>query len=329
VRNRRVIPPDDVTWEDVLVPFYFTATRGEPQSTKGNEGLTAASGRAGPRTAKTGKSRSAVKSASTTVKLEPHEYLAGYALEILSASGLRQHTIAVLVDNKSVSLWYFDRSGAISSTEMNLENENGREMFYSVLEVFALASRWELGYVSRLFQGAEWPTPESVGNLLLWNRNKKKQIWELAKLKKLNTGTRGLIGRGTAVYSFGDDEKDPDAPYALKLSWQPVLRPPELDFLLRAEREGVEGIPRVLAVDNLGNLLDGIRGRLPPSPGLEAEKTDRQLRALVFDRVCRPLSEFPIIERPLDFLKIFKQLIISMSPRRPSYREEAHNLNSV
>ena len=212
---------------------------------------------------------------------------------------------------------------------MNLETDNGREMFYSVLGVFALANRCELGYVSRLFPSAEWPNTESVGNLLLWNRNGKKQNWDLANLKKLNTGTRGLVGRGTAVYSFGDDEKDPDAPFALKLSWQPVLRPRKQDFLLCAERAGVEGIPRVLAGDNLGNLLDGIRGRLPPSPGLEAGKTDRQLRALVFDRVCRPLSEFPIIERPLDFLKIFKQLIISMSPRRPSYRVEAHNLNSV
>jgi len=311
--NQRVNSPDDVTWEDVLVPFYFTATRGEPSASKGVGTPSTKSGRL-----KGGSRAAAIKATPAPIKLEPHEVLAGYALEILSASGLRQHTITVLVDNKLVSLWYFDRSGVISSTEMDLETAVGRDMLYTVLGVFSLANRDDMGYVRRIFPGTEWPFPENVGGLHLRDRKGTPKSWELANLTKLNTGSRGLIGRGTTVYSFGDDEKDFDAPFALKLSWQPISRLPEAKFFEAAENAGVEGIPRFLAGDELANLSEGIRGRLQCSLNIGAEQSDRELRALVFDRVCRPLNEFPIMERPLDFLRIFKQLIISAClPCRP------------
>jgi hypothetical protein len=294
---------------------------------KGSEEAGTTSSRAGKSGVMKGKSRAmANKGSPATLKLESHEILAGYAMEILSASGLRQHTIAVIVDNESVSLWYFDRSGAISSTDMNLSTKTGREAFYGVLDVFGCARRDDWGYVKRLCPSAWWPSLENAGGLLLWDRDDRQQSWELSNLKRLNTGSRGLVSRGTMVYSFGDDDNDPDAPYALKLSWQPVSRPSETGFLVRAQDAAIDGIPIVLAGDALANLSDGIRGRLSPSFSPGPEQTDRQLRVLVFDRVCRPLNEFPIMERPLDFLRILKQLIISAS-QPCGLLTQAHNLN--
>ena len=311
VCTQGVRSPGHVSWGDMLVPVYFTATRAEPQPTKGGEGVTTTPKRVGK---SSGKSRAATtKSSPTAVQLKPHEVLAGYALEILSASGLRQHAIAILVDNESVSLWYFDRSGVISSTEMNLKTETDQEMFYDVLGILGCASRTDLGYVKRLCPSTGWPSRENAGSLLLWDRGGESRNWDLENLKKLNIGSRGLIGRGTTVYSFGDNGTDPDAPFALKLSWQPTSRPSEADFFVAAQDAGVEGTPRVLAMDRLASLSEGIRSRLPSSSSPWKGQTDRELRALVFDRVCRPLSEFPIMERPLDFLSIFKQLITSMS----------------
>ena len=294
----------------MLVPFYFTATHAEPQSTKGSEGMTNGVGKS---TGTKGKLRvRTAKNSPAAIRLEPREVLAGYALEILSASGLRQHVIAVLVDNESISLWYFDRSGVISSTEMNLETKKGQDMFYDVLGILGCASRTDLGYVRRLCPSAWWPSTENAGSLLLWDRHGKSRNCDLANLKKLNTGSRGLIGRGTTVYSFGGDE-DSSAPFALKLSWQPTSRPSEARCFVAAELAGVEGIPHMLAMGHLASLSGGIRSYLPSSSNPWEGQIDRELRALVFDRVYRPLNEFPIVERPLDFLNIFKQLITSMS----------------
>ena len=294
------------------MPFYFIATRARPQSAKGSEEVT---NRVGKSTGTKGKlGVTAAKNSSAVGQLKPHEILAGYALEILSASGLRQHVIAVLVDNESISLWYFDRSGVIPSTKMNLETETDREMFYNVLGILGCAGQSDLGYVKRLCPSVGWPSTKNAGSLVLWDRYDKPRNYDLANLKKLNIGSRGLIGRGTTVYSFGDDGTDPDdAPFALKLSWQPTSRPSEAVFFMVAQKAGVEGIPRVLAMDCLASLSDGIRSRLPSLFSPWEGQTERELRALVFDRVCRPLNEFPIMERPLDFLSIFKQLITSMS----------------
>lgn len=295
----------DISWEDVLAPFYFTAPRSQSQPPVNNQAAVQPTSRRAKLKANTG----ARNSLSTAPKLEPHEILAGYALEILSTSGLRQHTFAVFVDNEAVSIWYFDRSGAISSADMNLATDAGRDSFYHVLGVFACAGRNDWGFVERLCSHTDWPSVENAGRLVLWDREEQQQNWILANLTRLNNGSRGLIGRGTVVYSFGQDD-DPSARYSLKLSWQPVTRTSEVEFLMRAEAAGIEGIPKVLSADNLAVLSDGIRGRLSSlAPG--AAQTDRELRALVFDRVCRPLQEFPIKERPLDFLKLIKKLIIS------------------
>ena len=84
-----------------------------------------------------------------------------------------------------------------------------------------------------------------------------------------------------------------------------------MEFFVCTQGAGVEGIPNILAADCLANLSDSIHGH--SALGIGVEQTDRQLRALVFDRVFCPLNEFPIAERPLSFLGILKQLIISMS----------------
>ena len=113
---------------------------------------------------------------------------------------------------------YFDRSGVISSTDMNLETEAGQNMLYSVLGILGLATRGDLGYVERLCPSASWPSLENAGSLHLWDRNGDQQEWKLANLKELKHGSHGLIGRGTSVYSFGEED---DGPFALKLSWGP------------------------------------------------------------------------------------------------------------
>lgn len=317
----------DINWEDILAPFHFAPPRGESRPPTKDQA--ADHRRAGISAKLKNRSRTGTSKYPSTLDLEPHEILAGYALEILSASGLRQHVFAVFVDNEAVSILYFDRSGVISSAEMNLHTDAGRESFYNVFGAFANANREDWGFVKRFRPCAGWPSTEKTGQLLLWNRNDQPQNWALTNLTRLNNYARGLLGRGTRVYSFGGkeedymeegyegkgrEEKSPRekcrALYALKLSWQPVIRASEVDFFVDAEAAGVEGIPKILAADNLALLSSGLRGGLS-SRFPQAVQGDRQLRALVFDRVCIPLQEYEIKKHPLGFLKIFKKLIIS------------------
>lgn len=321
------IDAEDISWEDVLVPFYFSWSVAKPSSKADSDFVPS-----GPRAPQAGgskqaskpdpKSRSSTKQKKTpptTLTLTPHETLGGYALEIFSASGLRRHTYAVSVDSGVVKVWYFDRAGAIGSTAMDLAKEEDRDDFVKVLLQFCYADRHSFGFIPKINPPASWPRLAQPGYVMLSTMGSdEEQQPERVKLTSMTLlseeRSRCLIGRGSMVYSFEDE--DTDDFFILKLCWQPVGRKSEVELFLRANGcvEGynttpIQGMPVVRYAGDLGKLSDGFRGKVDHA----ASGPDRVLRAIVFENIplCKTLDCYPVTEKPLGFLRLLLKLVKS------------------
>lgn len=325
----------EVPFEDVLIPIYFSVTAPKKrgtivQSREGKAHITNSASLAptNPPTKKRKTNASSGarlptpgSSARNNSRGAPNgrESLASCAVDILSASCLRQHTFGLLVEFDWVTLFYFDRGGVVSSPPVNLGDAAGKETFFQALKVLLNLGRAGWGFISAFsLEERVWPTRDSsfsfeleelLDNATMKTRPKKYD-GRVSDLRRLNSTTAvSFLGRATMVYSF-------DAG-VLKLSWQPVHRTLEASFLADAHRANVPGIPRALAAGSLGELSRGVRGRLTDSELEEAqtipEHARRTLQAILLDVELEPLSAFPIREKPVDFLKILKELLISAS----------------
>lgn len=120
-----------------------------------------------------------------------------------------------------------------------------------------------------------------------------------------------------------NDKKDGQAFRILKLCWQPVHRQSEAEHFMttnfhREKWSHIGGVPRLQSFGNICKLSDGFRGKLAsniqataPHIAQALQARDRELRVLVFDDVpiCKTLDQFPVHERPMDFLQILYRLI--------------------
>lgn len=338
-----------ISWEDVLVPICFDWSR-PTRKTFTSEGSASSSaphvtveappvgsesmdvdavavkpvkpnktrGLKPPTVSKRGSNTSLKKSAS--ISLKAHEKLGGFALEIFSASGLRRHTFAVSVDNTRVTLWYFDRTGALGSSEMDLSTTEGLGEFIKTFSFLTWAERDLLGFIPQFHPAATWPYLANPGSLRAQRTGSGKDVTlNLTGLRLLSEErSRCLVGRGSMVYSFGNENND--ELYILKLSWQPAGRTSEADFFLRANGmvggyndTPVAGMAKLYAAIDLEKLSDGMRGKL----GHVDEASDCVLRAIVFEGIpiCKSLDQYPIREQPIGFLRVIYKLINSASTR--------------
>lgn len=265
-----------------------------------------------------------------TSLLGAREKLAALALEILSASGLKQHTYCMLVDNNWVELWYFDRSGAIGSERIDIAGEGGRSNLLLALTAIALADQHELGYIAaKGFEArdqdknlAHFPHLGLKNfSLCLFSLTPIPPLGYISDLKlkrvtRLNKKRgRGLVGRGTVVLSCETDDISGCNKVILKYSWQPPSRQPEGDFHQRVISKGIQGIPRALGTRDVVNLSKGPRGRLHPilpSPR-PTSVDDRILRVIVFEQKedLKLLEELDFASNPYEFLYIFKSIVTS------------------
>lgn len=379
--TNQTISTSTISWEDVLIPFLFSwspssaapdvpvqgaavaahnpskRSRLEPNgasvhmatlvsvptmiSRSTPRGKASSGGYGGKATGK--KNRNANAEPKKRV-LKPHERLGAYAVEIMCASGLRQHTYAIFVDDTKLYLWYFDRTGALGTLPIDLSTDEGQLDFLRTFGVLAVVPSHDFGFIKQIDSAVSWPRlsdPSTLELNLPFDQGVDNNY--LASLCPLNEErSRGLVGRGSTVYSFEVDDSDAPTSAALtsgglvrilKLAWQPESRPSEVGFFLRANggldmARRISGIPRVRSFGDLAFLSKGIRGRLhsalTPSQDIRAElhekilAGDRVLRAMTFDDipVCQTLDLFPVAQRPMDFLYAIYALVNSESLRR-------------
>lgn len=339
---------ENVQWDNVLIPFIIDAgslieepsvqvhtsydTDVQMRTLEPNS-LASVPSDSNQRPQKTARGRAKASSTAQTqraskpagevagAKLEPHETLATLIVDILSASGLRQHSLAIHIDGLSMYLWYFDRSGAIGSKALDFSSPGGAERLFYAFSVLCNLEAERFGFIpSFVISDEEIPSLNKGGRLQLHTRNSVGKVeYLVSDLKRLNAKrARGLTGRGTMVYSANLKLNPPNpAPEGsfklrlLKMSWQPVERTSEVRFLGAAEERNIHGIPRLVAWGDIFCLSEGIRGRLQSEIPVAERPPDRVLRVIVLDTILKPLMDYPIRKAPIDFLRIFRQIVTS------------------
>ena len=152
--------------------------------------------------------------------LNAEEQLATYAMEQFSASGLRSHTLGIIVKDTEMTLCYYDREGCIQSKAFDfLKNFDD---FCAIMISFHMLNAYQWGFSPYLeIQPGVMPhcgNDESAVTTTIGNMR--------VRLTKVNYQQNGLVGRGTSVYDaiVIDELDDVEKEIVVKCSWQVTTR---------------------------------------------------------------------------------------------------------
>lgn len=256
-------------------------------------------------------------------KLTDLEQLGSYALEVLSANGVRRFTYGIHIVDTEVRLWYFDRSGEFGSRPLDLQCLDDVHLFVRLFFAIGSTKRSEtFGFepylpskVTRFPQHPEQCTlrvpHKSMGGVESIAGCDK--LYRITKDVLNNSTRRGLKGRGTLVLTARDSTTGESV--VIKLSWQlpgqgDVKRESEANML--AEVVNHPHLPTLVANADLTDLSVGVRDgltKLYPDhrvPSDHHEVDHRILRVVVMKELCVPLSSVRNIKK---FNKAFRSLV--------------------
>ncbi|KAG8948447.1 hypothetical protein FRC03_000721 [Tulasnella sp. 419] len=218
--------------------------------------------------------------AATSKELRSSEVqLASYALETLCALGNRAHTFGILLKDFSSTLWFYDRSGAIASAELDF-NKDILSLAKFII-AFSAMDDTRLGFIdvlqapSNVKHGSKAAlAPPDLMDFSVACGDQKATFDQLLDRRFSFVGRGTLVHRGTMSNSRRK--------VAVKLSWQVCSRKPEWEIIQEA-LDG--GCPERYIVDVIAHsvhckLSEGfrraIRGASPP-----AMYEDRELRIII------------------------------------------------
>ncbi|KIO33723.1 hypothetical protein M407DRAFT_17338 [Tulasnella calospora MUT 4182] len=200
--------------------------------------------------------------------------LARYTMETLAAVGDRTHAFGLAVNRPNVTLWYFDRCGAVRSHPLNVQDphDDGFLSFVKFLSALVYMEDDALGF--NPFFPTETGTKRVKMRKDLCEISVKISETGLASLKlqqQLDRRT-GLVGRATLVYQAdlwpqGEGNGVP-VRAVLKLSWQHIGRKSEYDILktLHMDPEASQHVVEVFD-SMVGPTVSSQRGRFgEPNP---------------------------------------------------------------
>ncbi|TFY77688.1 hypothetical protein EWM64_g6322 [Hericium alpestre] len=158
--------------------------------------------------------------------------LASYALESMSDIGNRRYTTGIFMRGMLMSLWYFDRIGAIKTEEFDIQSEVDQEKLVLVAHALHCCDRNHFGYEPLLKEPTPSVAPTTVDNATLtlpgsevadcYGKPVAGDISFTVKGNALHV-QYGIVGRGTVVLRVepwgveGFSKKNRDL--VAKLSW--------------------------------------------------------------------------------------------------------------
>ena len=287
-----------------MLPLEVKSPSNPPKGQRKRRGTKGGAASADP-TKTADSTRTVTRSVDWAPKLTATQQLASYALEVLSATGLRRSTLGLLISDDRLEIWFYDRAGGIAAESISIKDD-----FVRFVELFVALSRAtpeELGFEPCIFPATPFPT-HANGAAVPSNSG---ATWEIIG-ERLNE-TRGLIGHGTAAWKVVNHagSSTDEEPCAAKISWQEAgSRESEVSLLMDAA--GIAGIPSLVDSADLAQLSDGVRGRLQPylTPARQPCADNRILRLVVMRPVCVPLY---LVEDPATLLVAFRSLVTSKS----------------
>lgn len=156
-----------------------------------------------------------------------------YAREVLAAQDTRRFVLGFTLCGSLMRIWVFDRLGGIASEQFNInEHEHGLRFVTTILG-FLWMNEEELGFDPMIMtvKGQRFIEIEREGTT------------ERLILDQLISRARRISGRATTCWK-AHREKDPDAAFVVKDSWQRVEGDEEGELLREATNNGVVHVAR-------------------------------------------------------------------------------------
>ncbi|KAG8912540.1 hypothetical protein FRC01_005047, partial [Tulasnella sp. 417] len=260
-------------WSQVLVPMEFKKGRssstasgsvaprtagsqtlappGTPPQSQSREDLTeGGDGKSGLQGKRAGISTTYGTSLTPFPRLDPYDptvdyiQLGRYAMETFAAVGDRTHVFALFVNHPNVTLWYFDRCGAVCASPINISTPESFVLFLKFLSALVYIQDDLLGF-NPFFSHSSTTAPAGTRaklfglTLTLPDSNNTTLT-----LQDVLDRRRGLVGRATLVCKAelreirGEGEQAPHSEVVIKSSWQHLTRTPEWDILHMLHQDG-------------------------------------------------------------------------------------------
>lgn len=230
---------------------------------------------------------SAEKVEGKGVTLTAEEQLATYAMEQLSNSGLRSHTLGMVIKDNDINLCYYDREGCIRADSFDFIQEFDTLCAILISIHMLDAHQWGFSPYLEIIPGIipHCDKDESAVTMTIDNLR--------VRLTAVKYQQYCLLGRGTSVYDAivikGPDDKI-GKEVVVKCSWQVKKRLREDETIKRARErllsrkeyaKYAENIPEVYAASEKHGLkMVDIRKRFTSNPEFIFE--ERVVRAIVF-----------------------------------------------
>jgi hypothetical protein len=217
---------------------------------------------------------------------ENEEQLPSYALETMSAPGDRSHVFGLLVNDMEASMWYYDRSGIVSSQSFDLEDDF--ETFIKFVVAFSFISDRELSLLDKLAVPLSTlntaQVPRTLEGCQMKVDNKEGTIADtIVTLGSALERRPGLVGRGIVVHNASIVNSPGEV--VVKMAWPPATQTAEWEFIQRALDKG---FPKTYSVVVYGfargpKLSEGFRSRFAGMA--RAHYEDRELRVMVSEKL--------------------------------------------
>lgn len=269
---------------------------------------------------------SSTPSSEAMTDIRSQVQLATYALSCMGATS-RFYATGMLIDTYSIELWYFDRSSIVTTTRFDFMRDV--KTFALVLYALSHCDLRHAGFDPRLrlstalsvppvALGSDIPTApvedidEAVFVFPSDTEDEADWKFQIHGLRKLYT-YKGLIGRGTHVYSVTGHSPRCDSPVkdlVLKIGWPATYRVKEGD-IIRKMRQKIPQLADYLPQMVYSHTDDKTSLQLPTAliPDLtspsESTIEDRHLHVLAMKH-CKKLWE---VDDIAEFKKVFLDLV--------------------
>ncbi|KAF8328423.1 uncharacterized protein EI90DRAFT_3126207 [Cantharellus anzutake] len=240
-----------------------------------------------------------------SVKLDGRQQLASYGLEQLSSNPLKQFSHGMAVIDSFVESWYYDRSGPIGSSVIDLRRDDDFELFCKQVLATSYADPLSFGFNPRF--DIKRPVSANSQKITIGG-------WDISfDASRPIHVSRGFTGRCSTIFCASTQTPDTGVEHqcVLKLSYQPCDRiPSEADHYALLWEKEVKGIPEILCWEKFPSLAEeGPRCALMEYLPDYQFGAARYLEAIVIAERFEPITSIDINKDTKSIFKVFLSII--------------------
>ncbi|KAF8418143.1 hypothetical protein EV426DRAFT_619966 [Tirmania nivea] len=217
--------------------------------------------------------------------------LASYVEQVFIAQPFRMATIGILTSNTSLflTLWRFDRAGAVGSLKLNYSSTSGIGGLTSVIQCLYSLTKSQLQATWFHTRSVSWSGPKKPDWCTVEPTNEERATEEVLLNKRI-FAAGGIVSRGTCVWQ--GTLQTTGTVVAVKYSWQSTKRTSESKVYSVAYSKGVVGLPGLVSAAAYDDVHTTVRRGVIPCT-LRDPDTDcnRLLTRLVLGTIGKPISD--------------------------------------